>query len=302
MSRGLVYAITAGVLWGVNPLYWVLLDEMNPVDILGFRICVSAITLALLHTAIRNWGRLRADTLKRGVLRAAIVRGGLIALNWWMFIAAVTSEQVIATALGYYISPLASVVMAVVVLGERLTRMAWCAVGLAICGVVWLTVDAGRLPVLALGIAATFALYGLFRKRADIGPTNGVSLELAVLLPAAIVLVALKPGAFEAAFGHGWGRFTVILTTGVVTVSPLLLFAAATRLSDLNVVGFAQYLVPTLSLLVGVVVLGEPWSIGQAAGFSFIWLGLALFVIDTIRNTQSQAPRAARLAPARSSL
>jgi len=196
---------------------------------------------------------------------------------------AVYDDRILEASLGYFINPLFNVVLGVMVLGERLRRVQWVAVAMATTGVVVLTIDVGTLPWVSLVLAGTFGVYGLIRKTSPAGPLEGLTLEMAVLLPLAVAAIA-----FRAWGGHGSigatvsTRDTFLLATGVFTAAPLLLFATAARRIDLSVVGILQYLAPTIQFLLGVFLYNESWSGGQVVGYCIIWAGLLVFAVDGV--------------------
>ena len=296
MSRGVFVGICAYVLWGLSPIYWRLLDDLGAGDVVAHRIVATAIVLAIAHLFLRSWPRLVSEARKPKVRRAAAMAGVLLAVNWIVFVWAVSAERVVQTSLGYFINPLLSVVLGVVVLGERLRRLQWIAVGLATIGVVVLTIDLGSLPWVSLALAGTFALYGLLRKVSPVGSLDGLSLEVGFLAPFALAVILFRGAGDAGLVGVADpGRDLLLLGTGVVTAAPLLLFAAAARRVDLSVVGLLQYIAPTIQFLLGVLVFGEEWAGGQVVGFAIIWLALAVFAVEGGINGQRNRMRRASL-------
>lgn len=281
MSKGVLTGIAAYVLWGLGPLYWKSLDDVGSGDVVAHRILATAIVLALAHTALRSWKRLMAEAHNPRIRRNALLSGSLLAVNWLVYVWAVSADQVVESSLGYFINPLLSVVLGVLVLGEHMRRLQWIAVGLATVGVIILTIDIGTLPWVALALAGTFGFYGLIRKRSPVGSLDGLSLEMAAMAPLALVAVLLRGVMGEGVVGlHDPGRDALLLGAGVITAAPLLLFASAARTIALSSLGLLQYIAPTIQFLLGVVVFGEDWSGGQVLGFIVIWIALAVFVTE----------------------
>ena len=237
---------------------------------------------------MRNWrflGRLLRDRrLLGGVSLAAV----LIGLNWGTYIYAVNSDRVVETALGYFITPLVSVVLGVTTLGERLRRAQWAAVGIGALAVAVLTVDYGRLPYIALILAASFGSYGMIKKRLGLPPAEGLFVESSVLaLPALAYVTWLGVGA-DATFGHvSTGHTVLMVASGAATAVPLLLFAGAANRVPLTALGILQYVAPILQLACGVLIFHEPMPPARLAGFALVWLALMIFTVDSIRRARS---------------
>jgi len=293
---GLLAGIAAYGFWGLITLYWGLLDPAAPVEVLAHRIAWSLVVVAVLLLAAGRLGALRAvDGRQARLLTVAAV---LIAVNWGVFIAAVTSEQVVETSLGYFINPLVTVALGVVVLGERLRRAQWVAFAIAAVAVLVLTVDLGRPPYIALVLAATFALYGLTKKRADVDAVESLAFETAVLfVPAVAYLVVLGAAGTGTFTSEGAGHAALLAGAGVATALPLLAFGAAAVRLPLSTVGLLQYLAPTLQFLIGVVVYSEPMPASRLAGFALVWVALAVFTWDGLRH-RPRRRAAAAAAPA----
>jgi chloramphenicol-sensitive protein RarD len=294
---GLVAGVLAYGFWGLITLYWPLLEPAAPIEVLAHRIVWSLLVVGVLLGVAGRVGALRAlDRRRVGLLALA---AALIAVNWGTFIHAVTSEQVIETSLGYFINPLVTVALGVLVFGERLRRAQWAAFGLAALAVAILTVDHGAPPWIALVLAGTFALYGLVKKRAGVDAVESLAVETVVLVVPAVtyltVLGATGAGTFTT---EGPGHVALLAGAGLATALPLLAFGAAAVRIPLSTLGLLQYLAPSLQFLLGVVVFAEPMPPVRLAGFALVWAALALFSADGLR--QARAGRAAR--PARAGL
>lgn len=281
MSSGILLGLAAYLIWGLSPIYWKWLDGVASGDVVIHRILATAVVLALAHTVLRSWRRLRDEARVPRIRRNALLAGSMLAANWLVFVWAVSNDQVVETSLGYFINPLLSVVLGVVVLGEHMRRVQWAAVALAALGVAVLTVDLGTLPWVSLALAGTFGVYGLVRKTSAVGSLDGLSLEMAAMAPFALVALGVRGATGDGVVGlSDPGLDLLLLGTGVITAAPLLLFASAARTTALSTLGLMQYTAPTIQFLLGVLVYGEDWSGGQAAGFVLIWVALAVFAAD----------------------
>ncbi|BCJ43888.1 protein RarD [Actinoplanes ianthinogenes] len=288
--RGYLYGIMAYAIWGFFPIYFKLLQPSPPLEILAHRVIWSAAFVALLLTAMRNWrflGRvLRTPRLLGGISAAAV----LIGVNWATYIYGVNSSRVVETALGYFITPLVVVLLGVTVLRERLRIWQWLAVGIGGLAVAVLAVDYGRLPYIALALAASFGSYSLIKKRMSLPPAEGMFVESAVLtLPAFGYLTWLNLTG-GAKFGHvSAGHTALMLFAGVATAVPLLLFAGAANRVPLVGLGILQYLAPIIQLACGVLIYHEPMPAARLAGFGLVWLALIIFTADGIHGARSAA-------------
>jgi chloramphenicol-sensitive protein RarD len=294
--RGTTYGLLAYTLWGVFPLYFRLLERSGPVEIVAHRVFWS-LMLCLGIVAVTRGHRdvLAALAVPRQalLLTSAAV---LIAINWGVYIYAVNSGQVVEASLGYFINPLVTVLLGVLVLRERLRPLQWAAVGTGVLAVGVLTIAYGRVPVIALTLAASFGLYGLMKKQVGgrVGALAGLTSETLLLGPfAAAAIVWLQVGGQGQFTAHAPWQGLLLVSAGVVTVVPLLLFAAAARRVPLSTIGLLQYLTPVLQLLCGVLVLQEPMAPSRWLGFGVVWLALAMLTVDMLRSSR-QRGRAAR--------
>jgi chloramphenicol-sensitive protein RarD len=289
---GVASGLAAYGLWGLFPLYFPLLEPAGGVEIVAHRVVWSLLFVAVLLTALRAWPQVRATVTDR---RALLVLSGaavLIAANWLVFVYGVNSGHVVETSLGYFINPLVSVLLGVVVFAERLRRLQWVAVGIAAVAVGVLTVDYGRPPWIALALAGTFGLYGLMKKLVRVAAAPGLFVETAlVVVPAVAVLAVLHAQGEGTAGSAGTGHLLLLLSSGVATAVPLLLFAGATRRIPLSTVGLLQYVTPLMQLAIGVFVYDEPMPPARLAGFVIVWVALAVFTVDSLRNARAGARR-----------
>jgi chloramphenicol-sensitive protein RarD len=283
--RGLLLGLAAWVMWGFFPLYWPLLEPAGAVEILAHRIVWSLVVVVGVVLVTRRGRSLRttlADRRTRWLLAVAAV---LITVNWGTYIWGVNHHHVVETSLGYFINPLVSVLLGVVVLGERLRTLQWVALGIATVAVLALTVEYGHPPWVALILAFSFGSYGLAKKKANAGAVESLAIETMVVFPVAIGYVLFLAGAGGSTFGsHGPLHVALVVGTGLVTVLPLLCFGGAATRIPLSTLGLMQYLTPTVQFVLGLVVFGEPMPPMRWLGFGLIWLALALFTFETLRN------------------
>lgn len=290
--KGLAIAIGAFVLWGLMPLYWHLLKIVPALQIVAHRVLWSAVLVALWLAWSQGRGWFAAILRNRRLAAMLTLAGLCIGLNWSLFIWAVNAGHVVETSLGYFINPLLSVLIGVLFLRERLNALQWVSVGIAACGVLWLTFNYGSFPWIALSLAASFGAYGLIRKLAPVDSVAGIGFENAVLLLPALVLLVSQEwsghgGFLPGASAWGWGVDLLLVFGGALTALPLIGFAYAVRRVPLSTVGLMQYISPTLSFLTGVFFFHEPFDRDRAIGFVFIWIALALFMTDSLRRARA---------------
>jgi chloramphenicol-sensitive protein RarD len=280
--RGLALGAAAFGLWGLFPLYWPLLEPAAASEILAHRILWSLIVTAGLLLATRRTAALRAIWRDRRARLALTGAGVVIGFNWFTYIWGVNNGHVVETSLGYYINPLVTVLMGVVILGERLRRWQWLALSVAFVAVVVLTLELGRPPWISLVLAFSFGTYGLLKKRAHVGPVEGLTFEGTVLAPVALAyLIWLTAVGQASSWSYGVDHVALLATTGVVTAAPLLCFAGAANRISLTSLGLLQYIAPTLQFLLGVVVFDEPMPAARWVGFALVWFALAIFTVDS---------------------
>ena len=281
---GVGSGVAAYAMWGVFPLVFRLLRSVAPIEILFHRVVWSFVVVVVLLAVQRPRGWLGPLVRDRRRLARLALAGLLVATNWLAYIWAVNSERVVEAALGYYINPLITVALGVLVLGERLRPLQVVSLSLGAAAVLVLTLAYGRLPWVALVLALTFAGYGYLKKAAGIGAAPSLAVETAALLPVALVGVAVLQARGDAAFLHGSaGRDALLVALGLITAVPLLAFGAAASRIPLSLLGLLQYLTPTLQLLCGVVILGEPLPPERLAGFVLVWAALAVLTVDALR-------------------
>jgi chloramphenicol-sensitive protein RarD len=281
---GLIYGFTAYSIWGFMPLYFHALANVEPWRILCHRIFWSAIFLGLVVSARKEWARIWPILRSRRSLLLLSAGAVLIALNWLLFIYAVASRQVLQASLGYFINPLLSIALGMFFLGERLRGWQWLAVFIAIGAVANLALRGTGFPWIATSLACSFGFYGLVRKKLDINSLHGLLVETAVLLPLSVATLALLPTGKTAL--TDW---VLLSLTGVTTAIPLLMFGVALRRLNLATIGFLQYIGPTLQFLVAICVFREPVDRAKLVSFGLCWLGIAVYVADSILNRRPPA-------------
>jgi chloramphenicol-sensitive protein RarD len=283
MNSGALYALLAFGIWGLYPLYLRELAAVSSLEIVLHRSAWSLVFLLGVLALLRRWAWLAVLLKSPRQLLLPLASGLLLALNWLLYVYAVQSAQVVEASLGYFINPLFSVCLGVLVLRERLKPVQWLAVAFAAAGVVWLTWHTGRLPWLGLALAATFAVYGLLRKTSALGPLEGLTLETLLIAPVVLpwLLGVSWNGTGALATGSPSLVFWLVMA-GPLTAVPLMMFAAAARRLKLATVGLFQYLSPSLQLAIGVAVFNEPFDAQRLAGFVLIWTGLAVYTAHTL--------------------
>ena len=287
---GLVAALGAYVLWGMFPAFWPLLAPAGSVEILAHRIAWTLVGMVLVLTVARGWSQLRGLTWRTWL--TITVAAVLITINWGVYIWGVTHGRVVESALGYYVNPLVSVVLAVVVLGERLRRAQWVAVAIATLAVAVLWAGTGALPWIALVLAASFGVYGLLKKRVPVAPVAGLTAEAFLLGPIAIGYLVWLQATGVGTFGDGTVHSLLLVAAGPITAIPLLLFAFGAKRLPLATLGLLQYVNPTLQFAWGVLVDHEPMPPARWVGFGLVWLALLVFAGEGwwARHTRAVPP------------
>ncbi len=282
-NKGIWFAIAVYVIWGVFPLYWKMLSSVPVVQIVANRM-VWALVFLILAILVRREGRNLLQVIRsRRTLLIYAAAGALLAVNWLVYIWGINAGYVVEASLGYFVNPLVSVLMGVIVFGEKLPPTKWIPIALAAVGVLYLAISYGSLPWISLALAFTFAFYGLVKKLAPLGTLHGLTLEMALLfLPAAAYLLFVN-GQGSGAFGHAslWVNLLLVFS-GIVTAVPLLLFASAAHRIPLSMIGVLQYISPTLQFFLGVFIFNEPFNHQRLIGFCIIWLALLLFSLGGI--------------------
>lgn len=279
--RGASAAIAAFGIWGLFPLYLIGLTSVSALEITAHRVLWSCV-FVLGWIAVRGeLSVLRDAAQRRDVMLRLVLSAVLVSVNWLIFVWGVNHDRVVEVSLGYYINPLVNVLLGIFVLSERLNRVQWIAVALAAVGVVYLTVSTGQPPWIALGVATSFALYGLIRKTVQIEALPGLGVEMMLLMPFALGYLIWCEVNGVAALGHSGPRIDILLLlSGIITAVPLVLFSYGARRIQYSTIGIIQYIAPTLQLLCGLIFFGEPFERTRLVGFAIIWAALLIYASD----------------------
>jgi len=281
-TAGVLYTAGAFLIWGFVPPYWKLLNHVPALQIPAHRILWTCLLLAALISLRRGWGAVRDALSNRKTAPTLVLTAVLVSANWTVFIWAVVSNHLVESSLGYFINPLVSVGLGVLLLRERLTFWQAVSVAFALAGVAFLTVHYRALPWISLVLAFTFGFYGLFRKTVAVDSVTGTFIETLYLLPLTLLFLGWETGLGRGAFGGANVLTHVLLVlAGPVTALPLVWFASGARLIPLSMVGFIQYLTPTLHLVLGVLLYREAFTRAHLISFSLIWLGIVIYLAST---------------------
>ncbi|SDS19269.1 EamA family transporter RarD [Microterricola viridarii] len=287
---GLIYAVSAYVLWGFLPIYFIALAPTGAFEVVAWRIVFSLVFCAILLAITRRY-RLFLALLKRPRIAFTMAAAGvLIYVNWQTYVYGTLSGQVVEASLGYFINPIVTVFLGVFFLREKLRPAQWAAVGISLVAVLVLAISAGSIPWIALTLAFSFGFYGYIKKRVGttVDAVAGLSMETLWLLPVAVIQLLVVGATTGITFGTVSAVHTLLLIgTGVITAIPLLFFAAASRRLPLVVLGFIQYFAPIIQFLVGVLILNEAMSTARWVGFSLVWLALVILAVDAALGTRN---------------
>ncbi|MBT1446527.1 EamA family transporter RarD [Shewanella sp. JM162201] len=283
--KGMLLAIAAYTMWGFAPLYFKLLAEVPATDILLHRVLWSFVFTAMLMTLIGGFDKLKQLLRNPRQLGVLLITSVLIAGNWLLFIWAVNNDHMLDASLGYYINPLFNVLLGMIFLGERLRRLQWLAVALAAAGVAVQLISFGSIPVVSLALAGSFGIYGLLRKKVKVDAKTGLLVETAILMPVALGYLMMTLGsASHSMLVNDWQLNLLLMAAGIVTTAPLLCFAGAAVRIPLSLLGFIQYIGPSIMFILAVTLYKEPFDIEKAITFGFIWTALAIFSLDMLRR------------------
>ena len=292
--RGLLLGAAAYAMWGLFPLYWPLLRPAGAVEVLAHRVAWSMVTMLVLTVALGRTSHLRQILRTPRTVVLLTVAAVVVAFNWGGFIYGVNAGRVVEVSLGYFINPLVTVLLGVLVLHERLRPLQWAGLALGAIAVVVLTVDYGHPPWIAFLLAFSFGTYGLAKKKADVGAVESLTFETVVLFPVAIAwllfLGATGRGGFTA---HGPGHALLLVTTGLVTAIPLICFGAAATRVSMTTIGLLQYLAPTLQFVLGLAVFHETMTPVKWVGFALVWAALVIVTVETLHHHRSRLARSA---------
>ena len=286
-KTGLLFAVSAYVLWGAFPLYWPLLEPASALEIVSHR-AVWTLVFCVIILAITKALKNTLGTIRRPKVAAKLfLTSVLISINWLVYIWATNNGHVVEASLGYYINPLAMITFGVIVLKEKMRKLQWVAISIAIVGVLVLTIDYGRLPWIALLIALSWGSYGIIKKQLGLGALDGLAIEtLIAALPYLLYLIYLgNKGSGQ--FGHTTGLTLLLISAGAVTAIPLLLFNGATTRLPLTTIGLLQYITPTLTFCIGVWIRHEDMPPARWAGFLIIWVALSVLALDLLKSSRT---------------
>jgi len=296
MTRGIWFGLSGYILWGLSPIFWKALTDIEAIDVLSWRILCTFVFTVLAITLLKKGNELRSVVSSRNGLLAGMTCGLLIGFNWGMFVWAVDANHVVDASLGYFMNPLMNVFLGVVILREKLRSAVWLSVGLALIGVLWLTFALGSFPWISVSLACSFALYGLIRKIAPAGPLTGLTIETSTVAIPALLFLLIRGNASNN-LNISTSVTILVLLSGLATGIPLLLFASSARRIPLSILGLLQYITPTLQLLLGIFAYGEDFDGTRFIGYSIIWFGLLLFAVDSFaaaRRHEEKAPESVK--------
>lgn len=286
-SLGLIFGLSAYLLWGLFPLYWPLLKPASAYEIVAHR-AIWTLVFCLVVLAFHKKLRMTISRIReRKIFFGLLATSALISVNWIVYIWATNAGHVVEASLGYYINPLVIIAFGVLLLKEKMRLGQWIAVGIATVGVAVLTIDYGRLPWIALALAISWGSYGVIKKVLDLGALEGLTIEtmLSFIPYAAFLLILQSNGTGQ--FGHHWGLSALLISAGAITAIPLLLFNGSTTRLPYTVIGLLQYITPTIQFSIGVWVRHEEMSAARWAGFAIIWCALIALAIDLVRSSRT---------------
>lgn len=289
-ARGALAAALCYLTWGLVPLYWHQLAAIDALELIAHRLVWSLVFLVVVLLARRGLSEIKSGLDSPRAFGVNLLSSTLLTVNWLVYVWGINHSHVIECSLGYFLVPLINVALGRIVLHEKLRPAQWAAITCAAAGVVLQLVQLGRLPWIALVLAVTFGLYGLLRKQSPLGPLTGLAVETALLAPLAAVYLLWLHHTGEGALGRvDLPTHVLVLSAGVITAVPLLLFAYGARRIRLSTLGLLQYIAPTVQFALGVWVYHEPFSRDRALSFAFIWAGLALYTFDGVRTQRARS-------------
>ncbi|MCT4610955.1 MAG: EamA family transporter RarD [Pelagimonas sp.] len=287
--QGLAFALSAYFLWGFLPLYMKMVDHIPASEVVAHRVLWSVPVAGLVLILLRRTKELRAAFKSPKTVLLGCMTAGLVSLNWGIYVWAIANDQALDAALGYYINPLFSILLGALLLGERLTRLQWSAIALTAVAIAILTIENGRLPLVAIALMLTWGFYALFKKSLPVGPNQGFLLEVLILTPPALGYVIYLAVTGTGHLFTGGMDTLLLMGCGVVTAVPLLLYANGAKLLRLSTIGIMQYIAPTMIMLIAVFVFDEPFGSARAIAFPLIWAALVLYSIPMLRQMKRSA-------------
>jgi chloramphenicol-sensitive protein RarD len=291
-KKGVFYAFAAYTAWGLLPVYWKAIDAVPALEILAHRILWSFAFVAILLIIKKQWSRAKEVIQNKSMLVGLILSSLLITSNWFIYIWAVNSNRVVEASLGYYINPLLTVLLGIIVLHERMDKWLLASIFLASVGVIILTLEYGKVPWIALSLATTFALYGLAKRLVKVESLLGLALETAVVAPVAMIYLSWLQLNRVGVIGHtGILTLLLLIGTGIVTAIPLLSFAQAAKMVPFSTMGFIQYVSPSLSLFLGVFLYHEDFTSVHGMSFGMIWVALGIYSVSRVALARKNSPQ-----------
>lgn len=279
--KGILLAVSAYCMWGFAPLYFKLLHQVSATEILIHRVVWSFVFMVIIMLFIGGFSRLRLVFKQPKQLLVLTITSILIAGNWLLFIWAVNNDHMLDASLGYFINPLLNVLLGMLFLGERLRKLQWVAVGLASIGVLVQLISFGSIPIVSLALASTFGFYALLRKKVNVDAKSGLLVETAILLPVALIyLIATLDNTSANMLTNTWQLNAMLMAAGIITTIPLLCFAGAATRIPLSMLGFFQYIGPSIMFILAVSLFNEPFDAEKGVTFGFIWSALLVFTLD----------------------
>ena len=289
MKKGILSGIAAYLIWGFFPIYLKSLLVVPALQIMLHRVVWAFVFVLFLVLIRKRWHRISSSLHNPRVILTYTLTAILLGVNWLVYVYGINTGQVVETSLGYFINPILSVALGVIVLRERLRPLQWLPVGLAGIGVLYLTLQYGSPPWIALTLAFSFGMYGLIKKIAPLSSMDSLFVETGILFLPALAILLLSEGTGSGAFGHqGWQINLLLVFSGVVTALPLLLFGQAARLIPLSLLGILQYIAPTVQFLLGIFLYQEAFTSTRLVGFAIIWLALLIFSLEGYWNRRNQ--------------
>lgn len=289
MQKSIFSAMMAYVLWGILPIYWKSINGVSPLYVLASRIFWSFIFCVIFVSLIHKWPEIKSVITDKKRFIYCILSGVMVSINWYTFIWAVNANFIIDASLGYYINPLVVVLFSALFFGERFNKWETLSVLLAMFGVLFITLQIGKFPIVAMILALSFALYGVFKKKLNASPIVSLILETAVVTPFAFVTIFYFENHGEGVIALGDPLVTtLVVLAGIVTAIPLLLYAKGVQEISFSLLGFLQYITPTMMLVLGIFLYGENFNTVDLIGFSFIWVALMIFTVSKIRSGKKE--------------
>ena len=288
--NGALSAVIGFLLWGILPIYWKQISYVPSLEIFAHRIIWSLLFVTLLLTVNKNWGWLKVAIKNPRKILIFTISSLFIGINWYIYIYAVNNNFIVEASLGYFINPLFNVFLGVIFFREKLSKNQWLAVGLAFIAVSYLTISYGRLPWVALTLAFCFGIYGLLRKIAKLGASEGLFIEMLILsIPALVYLISISISGSGSFTNIDFKTDIYLVLAGLVTMLPLLFFTHAAQKVPLSTLGLLQYMAPLLQFLIGVFLYAEEFGTKDLIGFTGIWLALSIYTFDLLRRSRKKS-------------